>query len=56
MAEKCELCDSKIETNFLNKINGTIIKTKEQDKIKFNYICSECQKEHKEKLKEKLNQ
>jgi len=54
MTHKCELCKNEITTTFLDKINGTIIKTGEGETSKTHYICSSCQKEHKEELKEKL--
>ena len=54
MAEKCELCKAEIETNYIGKLVGTIIKTGEGETSKSHYICGDCQKEHKDKLKEKL--
>ena len=49
MAEKhkCELCSEEIKTTFLDKLDGTFIKGKA--------VCSACQKEHKENLKEKVS-
>lgn len=47
---KCKLCDEEIAETFLGKIAGTIIKSNS----KKYYICSACQKEHKNNLKEKL--
>jgi len=52
---KCELCKEEIKTTFLDKLDGTIIKTGKGEDSKTHYICSDCQKEHKEKLKEKLS-
>jgi len=54
MAEKCSICGKKIEETFLGKLEGTIIKIKEGDKNKLHYVCPECQKKHKDKLKEEL--
>jgi len=54
MNEKCSLCSTEIKKGFLDKIEGTIIKTKEGEKLILKYICPNCQKEHKEKLKEKI--
>jgi len=54
MAQKCEICKEEIQTTFLDKLDGTIIKTGEGETSKKHYVCSTCQKEHKEKLKEKL--
>jgi hypothetical protein len=55
MAEKCELCKEEIGTTFLDKIDGTIIKTGEGETSKKHFICSACQKEHKDSIKEKLS-
>ena len=46
MANKCNICGSKIETTFLGKIIGTRIGKK--------YVCSDCQKKHKNDLKKEL--
>jgi len=54
MKEKCCLCGEKINETFLNKIDGTIVKTGEGETSKKFYVCSTCQKELKEKLKEKV--
>ena len=43
---KCEICKQKIETTFLEKVNGTYIK---DDKGKKHLICFECQKKLKTK-------
>ena len=43
---KCDLCGKGIKEIFLGKLKGTYIKKKT--------ICSDCQKEYKEKLKEKI--
>lgn len=43
---KCEICHEKIETTFLSKIRGTLIK-----KGKKTYaVCSNCQKKLKNKI------
>ena len=55
MSEKCELCDKEIKTTFLDKLDGTMIKTGEGETSKKHHICSKCQKEHKINLKEKIN-
>ena len=36
---KCSICSKKIETTFLNKIVGTVMKVEGKEKA----ICSECQ-------------
>jgi hypothetical protein len=43
---KCEICNSKIDTTFLGKIIGTIVKDK---KGKKHTICFACQKTVKDK-------
>lgn len=49
---KCHICGKKVETTFLNKLVGTIIKDK---KGKKKAVCNECQKKYsKEELKTKL--
>jgi len=53
--QKCEICNEEIKETFLGKISGTIIKTGEGETSKKHYICSSCQKENKDKLKEKIS-
>jgi hypothetical protein len=55
MTEKCKLCSEEIKKTFLDKLDGTIIKTGEGEEAKRLPICPSCQKEHKEKLKEKIS-
>ncbi len=43
---KCEICNNKIQTTFLNKIIGTYIR---DEKGKLHVICSECQKKFRTK-------
>ncbi|MBT3398260.1 hypothetical protein HOA55_05350 [archaeon] len=45
---KCTLCDEEIKTTFLDKLDGTFINKKP--------VCSACQKEHKDKLKDKISE
>jgi len=54
MAEKCGLCKEKIKTTFLGKLEGTIVRTGKGENSKKHYVCSDCQKEHREDLKEKI--
>jgi len=54
MAEKCELCKEEIKTTFLDKLDGTMVKTGEGETSKKHFICPSCQKEHKNSIKEKL--
>jgi len=51
---KCDLCGKEIEEAFLGKIKGSVVKVKEKDKNKLFYVCPECQKKHKGKIKEEL--
>jgi len=45
-ASKCEICGSKIQKTFLDKILGTPIK---DAKGKFHTVCFECQRKLKSK-------
>jgi len=47
MSKKCSICKEKIETTFLEKIQGT--------QIGKDFVCSNCQKKHGDKAKEMLN-
>jgi hypothetical protein len=55
MAEKCEICGEKLEETFLGKVRGTTIRVKKNTRTGFVYICNNCQKEHKDKIKEIVN-
>ena len=47
---KCDLCNSKIEETFLEKIKGVYIKINS----KLKYVCSNCQKKYSmNEIKEK---
>jgi len=52
--QTCELCKEEIKSTFLDKIDGTVVKTGEGETSKKHLVCSSCQKEHGEELKEKL--
>jgi len=43
---KCAICKEKVEQTFLGKIRGTFVGKK--------VVCPKCQKEHGDKVKEKL--
>ncbi|MBU0535974.1 MAG: hypothetical protein KKE20_03350 [Nanoarchaeota archaeon] len=43
---KCDICKTKIESTFLNKILGSYIK---DNKGKKHLLCPECQKKHPKK-------
>lgn len=47
---KCDICNEKIEEMFLGKIRGIYIKKDKKNKT----VCSDCQKEYKNDLSEKL--
>ena len=53
---KCAICKNEIEESFLEKIKGTIVKIKDGDKNIECYVCDRCQKEYKDKLKDKLRE
>ncbi len=46
MGKKCCICGGEIEENY-NKLQGTVVKVKEDDKNRNIYVCSECQKKEK---------
>lgn len=50
MTEKCALCGEKIEETFLGKLDGTLIKIKDEKKNKNHtyYVCANCQKKFSE--------
>jgi len=55
MSNKCEICQEELKTTFLNKIKGTIVKSGSGESSKRHYICNGCQKEFKDKVKEKIS-
>jgi len=55
MKQKCNLCNEEIKTTFLDKMEGTMIKTGEGETSKKHYICKHCQKEHGKDLKDKIS-
>ena len=55
MVQKCVLCCGEIGMTFLDKLEGTVVKIGEGEVSKKFYICSTCQKEHGENLKEKVS-
>jgi len=44
MVKKCAVCGSEIEEEY-GKLKGTILKVLENNKNKFIYVCSQCQKQ-----------
>jgi len=52
MVEKCYLCDEELKKTFLEKVAGTIVKIKKQEKNENVYICQDCQKKYKDLKKE----
>jgi len=51
---KCMVCGEELKTTFLDKIAGTCVKVGKGEDSRSVYVCSGCQKEHKEDLKEKV--
>ena len=54
MVDKCALCEEKLEMGFLDKLDGTVVKIKKEDKNEFFKVCSSCQKKFKDKLKQEV--
>jgi hypothetical protein len=44
MPKKCCICNEKIEEEY-NKLKGTMLKVKENNKNNFIYVCNNCQKQ-----------
>ena len=56
MAEKCILCGDELEKTFMEKVNGTVVKLKnDKNENEIYYICSVCQKKYKDLKKEVEN-
>jgi len=49
MAKKCRECGETIEEDSLGKLQGTIVKKKVGKKNQLEYVCSDCQKQGKDK-------
>lgn len=47
--EKCILCEEEVQTSFLDKPVGTIVKIKKDDKNEQYLVCCSCQKQGKGK-------
>jgi len=43
MVKKCAICNNDIKEEY-EKLKGTMLKVKENNKNKLIYVCSECQK------------
>lgn len=56
MVQKCALCNEEIGTTFLDKLDGTVVKIGEDETSKKFHVCSACQKEHRDKLVEKISE
>jgi hypothetical protein len=52
--EKCRICSEDIVTGFMDKILGTTVEVKESGKRHVYYVCSSCQKEKGDRLKEAI--
>jgi DNA-directed RNA polymerase subunit RPC12/RpoP len=55
MSNKCEICKEELETTFLGKIKGTIIKEGSGENSKKYYVCATCQKEIKGDIKKHIS-
>lgn len=55
MIQKCVLCNEEIGTTFLDKLDGTVVKLGEGESSKKFHICSACQKEHGDGLRDKVS-
>ncbi|MBI2628705.1 hypothetical protein HYW74_01320 [Candidatus Pacearchaeota archaeon] len=55
MAEKCELCNEKIEETFLGKLNGTTVRVEKNTRTGFVYVCNNCQRQHGNELIKNVN-
>ena len=51
---KCAICGKEIEETFLEKIKGTVVKIRKGEKNVNYHVCGKCQKEYKDKVKEKI--
>ena len=54
--KKCDLCPEEIKTTFLDKLQGTIVRTGVGESSKTHNICKSCQKEHKDNLAKKVKE
>ena len=45
---RCSICNSEIETNYIGKLVGTVVKIGGGESSKKHYVCRDCQKEHKD--------
>lgn len=56
MAEKCIICGDELEKTFMEKVNGTAVKIKnDKNENEIYYVCSVCQKKSKDLKKEVEN-
>jgi DNA-directed RNA polymerase subunit RPC12/RpoP len=42
--KKCSICNKEVEEDY-GKLNGTMLKIKNDNKNSLIYVCSECQKQ-----------
>jgi uncharacterized protein with PIN domain len=54
MSQKCALCKEELKNSFMEKVEGTVIKTGTGETSKKYWVCTACQKENKDQLKEKV--
>jgi len=51
---QCDICKREVKILFLDKLEGTKVYIKVGDKNKEFFVCSECQRKHRDNLKEEL--
>jgi gluconate kinase len=51
----CSICKKDIKNTFLDKIEGTRVFIKKDNRNEEFFACSSCQKKYKDKLKEELS-
>lgn len=51
---KCKLCSEEIKNTFLEKLDGTIVRVKTEDKTELVHVCSSCQKKFKDTLRKEV--
>lgn len=51
MAEKCALCEAKVDVVFLEKVQGTYVRDAKGRK---RLVCSACQKRHGDSIRQRV--
>ncbi|MGK0209071.1 MAG: hypothetical protein ACI83O_000334 [Patescibacteria group bacterium] len=50
----CDLCKNPIQYGLMNKILGTTITIKREEKKEKKIVCQDCQKEHNSTIKDQF--